>query len=103
MPKAAAASTLIRTGSTQRRTRHSGSTPSTSGTATPPSASASQRSPAASDSKKPGGAWGWVFITAVLPSESRSLVAVAMSPPAIGAVATTETPSSSSARLATSG
>ena len=38
-----------------------------------------------------------------VPSESRSLVAVAMSPPAIGAVATTEAPSSSSARLATSG
>ena len=64
-PKAAAASTVVLPGSTQRRIRHSWSTPSTSGTATPPSASASQRSPAPRRSKKPSGAWRQVFISAV--------------------------------------
>ena len=51
-PKSAAASVLFLPGSIHAMTRHSWSTPSTSGTCTPPSTSPSQRSPAASRSKK---------------------------------------------------
>ena len=104
-PSAVAASTELLPGSTQRMIRHSESTPSTSGTCAPPSgvASSSQRSPAASAVKKSSGACGSVFISAVVPSLRRSRVAVAMSPPATGAVATTDEPRSSSARRATSG
>ena len=94
----ASASARPRSGSrTRRRPR------APAGTGTPPSTSASQRSPAASASKKPGGAWGSVFISAIVPLDSRSRVAVAMSPPATGAVDTTAAPRSSSARRATSG
>ena len=91
VPKPVAASGEALPGSTQRRIRHSSSTPSTSGTCTPPSApaSASQRSPWASAAKKPAGGWAWVFMIAVVPSERRSLVAADVSPPASGAVATT--------------
>src|SRR4051794_9982026 len=105
VPNDAAASADTLPGSTQRRIRHSSSTPRTSGTGTPPSAAASpsQRSPWASAAKKPAGGWGWVFMIAVLPSESRSLVADDVSPPASGAVATTAVPRSSSACLATTG
>ena len=55
----AAASAEALPGSTQRRIRHSSSTPRTSGTATPPSAAASpsQRSPCASAAKNPAGGW----------------------------------------------
>ena len=53
--------------------------------------------------RSPRGRAGCVFISAVVPSLSRSRVAVEMSPPATGAVATTDEPRSSSARLATSG
>ena len=90
-------------GSTHARIRHSASTARTGGTGTPPSTSANQRNPAASASKKPAGAWGSVFMSAVVPLDRRSRVAVEMSPPATGAVATTAAPRSSSARRATRG
>ncbi len=103
-PNVAAASTgVFALCSTHARMTQSLSAPSTSGTGSPPSTSPSQRSPAASASKNPAGAWGSVFISAVWPLESRSRVAVAMSPPATGDVATTDEPRSSSARFATSG
>ena len=57
----------------------------------------------ASQAKKPAGGWAWVFMIAVVPSESRSLVADEVSPPARGAVATTDEPRSSSACRATQG
>src|SRR4051794_10249039 len=105
VPNDAAASADTLPGSTQRRIRHPSSTPRTSGTGTPPSAAASpsQRSPEASAAKKPAGGGAWVFMIAVVPSESRSLVAEEVSPPASGAVATTAAPRSSSACLATRG
>ena len=101
-PKAVAASAEGRPGSTQRRIRQPSSAASTSGTETPP-ASASQARPADSLAKNCGGALLRVFISAVVPSESRSLVATQTSPPATGAVAATAEPSSSSACRATSG
>ena len=104
-PKAPATSAEALPDSTQRRIRQPSSSASTSGTATPPPSvtSPSQRRPCASAAKKPSGACDTVFMIAVVPSESRSFVAVAVSPPAIGAVATTECPSSSSACWAMSG
>jgi hypothetical protein len=101
-PKPMAASTEGRPGSTHRRITQPSSTASTSGAPMPP-ASASQRRPFASDAKNPVGALLSVFISAVVPSLSRSLVATQMSPPATGAVATTAAPSSSSACRATRG
>ena len=69
-------------------TRQSSSTASTSGTGAPP-ASASQASPRASAAKKPAGGCGRDLTSALPPSLSRSRVAVQMSPPGTGVVATT--------------
>src|SRR3954454_10095399 len=101
-PKSPAASVVSLPGSTQARIRQSDSTASTSGTRTPP-ASPSHCRPAASAAKNPSGALVRVFMNAERPLLSRSLVAVAMSPPATGAVAATADPRSSSARRATCG
>ena len=83
--------------------RQSASTASTSGAGDAAGVLAEPAQPRRLGGEEAGRARGWVFISAEEPSQSRSLVAVEVSPPATGAVEMTARPSSSSARRAIAG